>query len=44
MEMFATLDKTNRNTGYIRGLNLAAVKHIVQVTRLLLMIGYDLLH
>jgi hypothetical protein len=36
-EMFATLEKANRDTGNIRGLNLAAVKHTtVQVTRLLL--------
>jgi hypothetical protein len=33
MKMFATLDKANRNTGSIRGLNLEAVKHTtVQVT------------
>jgi hypothetical protein len=32
-----TLDKTNRDAGNIRGLNLAAVNHTtVQVTRLLL--------
>jgi hypothetical protein len=37
MQMFATLDKANRDTGNIRGLTLAAVKHAtVQVTRLLL--------
>jgi hypothetical protein len=37
MQMFATLDKTNPDTGNIRGLNVAAVKHTtVQVTRLLL--------
>jgi hypothetical protein len=37
MQMFATLDKANRDTGNKRGLNLAAVKHTtVQVTRLLL--------
>jgi hypothetical protein len=37
MKMFATLDKANPNTGNIRGLNLAAVKHTtLQVTRLLL--------
>jgi hypothetical protein len=37
MQMFATLDKVNRDTGHIRGLNLAAVKHTtLQVTRLLL--------
>jgi hypothetical protein len=37
MQMFATLDKANRDTGNIRGLNLASVKHTtVQVTRLLL--------
>jgi hypothetical protein len=35
--MFATLDKENRDTENIRGLNLAAVKHTtVQMTRLLL--------
>jgi hypothetical protein len=35
--MFATLDKANPDTGNIRGLNLAAVKHItIQVTELLL--------
>jgi hypothetical protein len=37
MQMFAILDKANSDTGNIRGLNLAAVKHrTVQVTRLLL--------
>jgi hypothetical protein len=37
MKMFATLDKANRDTGNIRGLNLAEIKHTtVQVTRLLL--------
>jgi hypothetical protein len=37
MEMFATLEKANLNRGNIRGLNLAAVKHMTtQVTRLLL--------
>jgi hypothetical protein len=37
MQMFAILDKANRYTGNIRGLNLAAVNHTnVQVTRLLL--------
>jgi hypothetical protein len=37
MKMFATLHKANRDTGNIRGLNLAAVKHTtVQVTSLLL--------
>jgi hypothetical protein len=37
MKMFATLEKVNTNTGNIRGLNLAAVKHTtVQVTRPLL--------
>jgi hypothetical protein len=37
MKMFATLEKANRDTGNIKGLNLAAVKHTtVQVTRLLL--------
>jgi hypothetical protein len=35
MKMFATLDKANPDTGNIRGLNLAAVKHAtVQVTKL----------
>jgi hypothetical protein len=35
MQMFATLDKANPDTGNIRSLNLAAVKHTtVQVTRL----------
>jgi hypothetical protein len=35
MKMFATLDKAKPDTGNIRGLNLAAVKHTtVQVTRL----------
>jgi hypothetical protein len=34
---YAILDKASRDTGNIRGLNLAAVKHTtVQVTRLLL--------
>jgi hypothetical protein len=34
MQMFATLGKANPNTGNIRGINLAAVKHTtVQVTR-----------
>jgi hypothetical protein len=48
--MFETLDKANLDTGKIRGLNLAAVKHTtVKVTRLLvqqelLMIGHDLLY
>jgi hypothetical protein len=37
MQMFSTLDKANRDTGNIRGLNLAAVKRsTVQVTKLLL--------
>jgi hypothetical protein len=37
MQMFATLVKANCDTGNIRGLNLAAVKHTtVQVTRLML--------
>jgi hypothetical protein len=27
MQMFATLEKAKPDTGYIRGLNLAAVKH-----------------
>jgi hypothetical protein len=37
MQMFVTLDNANPDTGYIGGLNLAAVKHsTVQVTRLLL--------
>jgi hypothetical protein len=50
MQMFATLDKANRDTSNIRGLNLAEVKHTtVEVTRLLLqqeilMIGHDLLY
>jgi hypothetical protein len=35
-KMFATLDKVNHDTGNIRGLNFAAVKHTtIQVTRLL---------
>jgi hypothetical protein len=35
MQIFATLDKANPDTGNIRGLNLAVVKHtIVQVTTL----------
>jgi hypothetical protein len=48
--MLATLDKANPDTGNIRGLNLAAVKHTtVQVTRLLLLeelliIGHFLLY
>jgi hypothetical protein len=50
MQMFATLDKANPDTGNIRGLNLAAVKHTtVQVSRLplwqeQLIIGHDLLY
>jgi hypothetical protein len=34
MQMFATLNKTNPDTGNIRGINLAAVKYyaIVQAT------------
>jgi hypothetical protein len=50
MQLFATLDKANRDTGYIRGLTLAAVNHTtVQVNRLLLqqellIIGQDLLY
>jgi hypothetical protein len=37
MQMFATLDKVNSDTGNIKGLNLAAVNHMaVQVNRLLL--------
>jgi hypothetical protein len=37
MQMFATLDKANRDTENIKGFNLAAVNHTaVQVTRLLL--------
>jgi hypothetical protein len=37
MQLFATLDKANRDTGNIRGLNLAAINHTtVQVNRLLL--------
>jgi hypothetical protein len=35
VQMFATLDKASPDTGNIRGLNLAAVKHTtVEVTRL----------
>jgi hypothetical protein len=35
VEIFATMDKANPNTGNIRGLNFAAVKDTtVQVTRL----------
>jgi hypothetical protein len=35
MQMFAILDKAKPDTEYVRGLNLAAVKHAtVQVTRL----------
>jgi hypothetical protein len=35
--MFSALDKANRDTGYIKVLHLAAVKHTtVQVTRMLL--------
>jgi hypothetical protein len=35
MKMFAELDKAKTNTGNIRRLNLAAVKHMtVQVTKL----------
>jgi hypothetical protein len=34
-QMFTTLDKANLDTGNIRGLNFAAVKHTTaQVTRL----------
>jgi hypothetical protein len=50
MEMFAALAKAKPDTGNIRGLNLAAVKHAtVQVTRLplwrrLLKIGHKLLY
>jgi hypothetical protein len=50
MQMFATLDKANRDTGNIGGLNLAAVNHMtVQVNTLLLqqellIIGHDLLY
>jgi hypothetical protein len=37
MQMFVTLDKANRDTGNIRGLDLAAIKYTtVLVTRLLL--------
>jgi hypothetical protein len=37
MQMFAALDKVNRDTGSIKGLNLSAVKHTtIQVIRLLL--------
>jgi hypothetical protein len=49
MQMFAALGKGNPDTGNIRGLNLAAVKHTtVQVTRVplkqeLLMTGHALL-
>jgi hypothetical protein len=33
MKMFATLDQADRDAGYIRGFNLAAVNHTtVQVT------------
>jgi hypothetical protein len=35
MQMFATLDNANSDTGNIRGLNLVGVKHMtLQVTRL----------
>jgi hypothetical protein len=35
MQMFTTLDEANPDTGNIRGLNLAAVKHTtLQLTRL----------
>jgi hypothetical protein len=46
MQIFATLDKANRDTGNIKGFNLAAVKHTtVQVTKQeLLTIGHDLLY
>jgi hypothetical protein len=50
MQMLATLDKAKPDTGNIRGLNLAAVKHTtVQVTTLplkreLLKMGHDLLY
>jgi hypothetical protein len=50
MQMFATLDKANSDTGNIRSLNLAAVNHTtVQVTKLLLqqellIIEHDLLY
>jgi hypothetical protein len=50
MQIFATFDKANRDTGNIRGLNLAAVKHTtVQVSiqllqQEILMIGHDLLY
>jgi hypothetical protein len=49
MQMFATLDKMNPDTGNIRSLNLAAVKGTtVQVTRQPLLhelyeLGHDLL-
>jgi hypothetical protein len=37
MQMFTTLDKANRGTGNIKGLNLVADNHTtVQVKRLLL--------
>jgi hypothetical protein len=37
MQMLATLDKANRNTGNTRGLNLAAVNHTTfEENRLLL--------
>jgi hypothetical protein len=37
MQMFGTWDKAKRDTGNIKGLKLAAVKHTtVQVTRMLL--------
>jgi hypothetical protein len=48
IQIFTTLEKANPDTGNIRGLNLAAVKHTtVHVTRLLLLqellsIGHDL--
>jgi hypothetical protein len=36
-QVFETLDKANRDTGNIKGLNLAVVKHMTfQVSRLLL--------
>jgi hypothetical protein len=50
MQMFASLDKANPDTGNVRGLNLAAVKHTtVQVTGLplyqeRLRIGHGLLY
>jgi hypothetical protein len=40
MKMVATLDKANRDTGNIKGLNLAAVNHTtVQVNRTTVVAG-----